>query len=444
MRSLFKIMATAIVGALLLSCGHGDDTSNSTPGPAITSFLANTTTIANGETVNLTGIFVNGTGIIMPGDLSVNSGDVTGVTPSVTSPYTLTVTGTDGVTTVSQGLTITVVPAGTAVTVAGTAGTNGSANGTGVGATFDGPLGVAVDSTGNVYVTDSNNNTIRKIAPSGTVAVEVSTLAGTAGTTGSADGTGAAASFYQPSGIAVDTSGNIYVADTLNGTIRKITPGGVVTTLAGTPGTVGSSDGTGAAASFDRPNGLAVDSLGNVYVADFGNNTIRAVSPAGAVSTFAGTPGVRGSADGTGAAASFYQPSFLAMDSASNLYVTDSGNNTVRRITPAGVVSTVAGTAGIAGSSDGSGPGASFYGPTGIALDASGNIYVADCYNYTIRTILSPNVVITIAGTVGIFGSDDGTGSSAAFYCPSGLAADYAGNIYVADFKNDTVRRVTR
>ncbi len=444
MRSLFKIMATVVVGVLLLACGHGNDASTSAPGPAITSFLASTTTIASGESVNLTGLFVNGTGIIMPGDLSVSSGDVTAVTPTVTSPYTLTVTGTDGVTTVSQGLTITVVPAATVVTVAGTAGTVGSANGTGVNATFDGPQGVAVDSAGTVYVADSNNNLIRKITPSGVVAVQVSTLAGTAGTTGSADGTGAAATFNQPTGIAVDTSGNVYVADTLNSTLRKITPGGVVSTLAGTAGNVGSADGTGAAASFDRPNGLAVDGSGNVYVADFGNNTIREVSPAGVVTTLAGTAGVRGSADGTGAGASFYQPSFLALDTSSNLYVTDSGNNTIRKITPAGVTTTVAGTAGIAGSADGSGPGASFYGPAGIALDASGNIYVADCYNYTIRTIIPPNVVITIAGTVGIFGSDDGTGINATFYCPSGLAADYAGNIYAADFKNDTVRRVTR
>ena len=163
---------------------------------------------------------------------------------------------------------------------------------------------MAVDSAGNVYVADTYNHTIRKITPAGVV----STLAGLAGSCGSADGTGANARFYYPYGVAVDSAGNVYVADTDNHTIRKITPGGVVSTLAGLAGSSGSADGTGANARFHYPSGVAVDSAGNVYVADTDNHTIRKITPAGVVSTLAGLAGSYGSADGTGANARFYQP----------------------------------------------------------------------------------------------------------------------------------------
>jgi secreted PhoX family phosphatase len=162
--------------------------------------------------------------------------------------------------------------------------TFGDADGTGAAARFSGPLAVATDSAGNVYVADTNNSTIRKITPAGVV----STLAGTAGVTGSTDATGAAARFNSPRGIATDSAGNVYVGDTLNFTIRKITPKGEVTTLAGTAGIFGSTDGTGPAARFYDPAGVATDSAGNVYVADDFNNTIRKVTPAGAVSTLVG------------------------------------------------------------------------------------------------------------------------------------------------------------
>ena len=176
-------------------------------------------------------------------------------------------------------------PAGVVTTLAGLAGSQGSADGTGSAARFAWPIGVAVDSTGNVYVADNGNDTIRKVTPAGVV----TTLAGLAGSSGSADGTGSAARFYGPSGVAVDSAGNVYVADTGNYTIRKVTPAGVVTTLAGLAGTEGSADGTGSAARFSYPSGVAVDSAGNVYVADTGNNTIRKVTPAGVVTTLAGT-----------------------------------------------------------------------------------------------------------------------------------------------------------
>ena len=206
-------------------------------------------------------------------------------------------------------------------TLAGMAGFPGSADGTGAAARFDYPNGVAVDGSGNVYVADTGNNTIRKITPAGVV----STLAGTAGgptvPPGSADGTGAAARFFEPYGVAVDVRGNVYVADTYNNTIRKVTPAGVVSTLAGTAGTSGSDDGTGAAARFNFPQGVAVDGSGNVYVADRDNNAIRKVSPAGVVSTPVGVPGLSGNLLGP-LPASLFRPVGVAVDSANDIFIT--------------------------------------------------------------------------------------------------------------------------
>jgi sugar lactone lactonase YvrE len=221
----------------------------------------------------------------------------------------------------------------------------------------------------------------------------VTTLAGLAGKWGSADGTGSAARFYQPFGVAVDSAGTVYVADTYNHTIRKVTPGGVVTTLAGNASIVdqggfpigGYADGTGGAARFYRPNGVAVDSAGNVYVADTDNNTIRKVTPGGAVTTLAGLAGSPGTNDGTGSAAWFCNPCGVAVDSAANVYVADTGNSTIRKVTPGGAVTTLAGLGRSRGSVDGTGSGARFNTPTGVAVDSAANVYVADSWNYTIR-----------------------------------------------------------
>ena len=322
-----------------------------------------------------------------------------------------------------------ITPAGVVTTLA-----SGSTDATGVG--FNGPYGVATDSAGNVYVADTDNHTIRKITPAGVV----STLAGTAGSRGSTDATGAAARFYWPTGVATDSAGNVYVADNGNNTIRKITPAGVVTTLAGTAGTRGSTDGTGAAASFS-PSYVATDSAGNVYVTD--NNTIRKITPGGVVTTLAGTDGVRGSADGTGAAASFFYPLGIATDSARNVYVADRYTSIIRKITPAGEVTTLAGTASVYGHADGTGAAASFNNPYGLATDSADNVYVADLWNHTIRKITPEGVVSTLAGTAGVSGSADSTGATARFNMPSGVATDSTGNVYVADFGNCTIRKIT-
>jgi sugar lactone lactonase YvrE len=332
-----------------------------------------------------------------------------------------------------------ITSAGTVSTFAGLAGSSGSADGTGSAARFFQPAGVAVDSAGNVYVADSGNHTIRKINSCGVV----STLAGLAGSSGSADGTGSAASFSFPAGMAVDSAGNIYVADSGNSTIRKITPAGVVSTLAGLAGSSGSTDDTGDAARFFQPYGVAVDSAGNVYVADSGNYTIRKITPSRVVSTLAGVAGNRGSTDGTGGGASFSFPQAVAVDSAGNVYVADTSNYTIRAITPSGVVSTLAGLAGNRGSADGTGNAARFDFPNGVAVDSAGNVYVTDTVNNTIRTITPSGVVNTFAGLAGSLGSGDGTGSAASFTSPQGVAVDSAGNVYVADTGNYTIRKIT-
>ena len=306
------------------------------------------------------------------------------------------------------------------------------------------PTGVARDSSGNLYVADSANNIIQKISTTGIVA----TLAGTAGTVGAIDATGSYARFNQPNGVTVDSSGNVYVADTGNGIIRKITPNGVVTTLAGSIYNRGNLDGTGLGAWFSSPTGITADSTGNIYVADAFTNTIRKVNPAGAVSTIAGSAAVRGgSADGTGTSAQFNYPAGIAVDSAGNLYVADAYNDTVRKITSDGAVTTLAGVAGVSGMNDTlpSIP-ATFNQPIGIAVDSNGNVYVADTINCTVRELTtSGNVttVSTLAGIGGIAGFADGSTSTLTlFNQPRGLVPDGAGNLYVADTGNAAIRKI--
>ncbi|MDL1948793.1 hypothetical protein FBQ97_03145, partial [Acidobacteria bacterium ACD] len=330
-------------------------------------------------------------------------------------------------------------PAGDVTTLAGLAGTHGSADGAGSAARFLWPSGVAVDASGNVYVADSGNNTIRKVTPEGAV----TTLAGQAGIQGSTDGSGTAARFLWPSGVAVDASGNVYVADSGNDTIRKVTPGGVVTTLAGRAGSSGSADGAGSEAQFWSPVGVAVDASGDVLVADLANNTIRKVTPAGVVTTMAGLAGSHGSKDGPGSTARFWEPRGTTVDASGNVYVADGRNHSIRRVTPAGEVTTLAGLAAGFGSEDGTGISARFHHPEGVAADASGSLYVADKYNHTIRKVTAESVVTTLAGVGGGLGSTDGTGSAARFFQPSGVAVDGSGNIYVTDQGNNTIRRVT-
>lgn len=342
----------------------------------------------------------------------------------------------------------------TFTTIAGVAGPGGAADGTNSDARFYDPAGLALDGAGNIYVADMDNHTIRKLAPAGTNWI-VSTLAGLAGTLGSADGTNDDARFDHPSAVAVDTATNLFVTDNYNQTVRKLTPIGtnwVVSTVAGLAGAKGFADGTDSDARFNAPRAIAVDSADGLYVTDELNYTVRGVKPVGSnwvASTLAGVGGnlYGGFVDGTNGDAEFNLPFGIARHVGGNLYVADFGNNAIRRIAPIGpdwVTTTVAGFSGNRGANDGPASTAMFNGPNGIAVDASENLYVADQFNDTIRKVAptgSSWVVSTLAGLALQAGTNDGTGTSARFNGPSGIVVDKAGNLFVADSFNNTIRK---
>ncbi|MBI3885014.1 MAG: matrixin family metalloprotease [Opitutae bacterium] len=301
------------------------------------------------------------------------------------------------------------------------------------------PTSVGVDGAGVLYVGDSSTDTIQKIS----TALQITTLAGSPGLTGTTDGTGTTARFNLPNGLVAASDGSLSVSDTANATIRRVSAAGAVTTLAGSASVRGNADGTGTAATFNAPVGIAADAAGNLYVADSMNHTVRKVTTGGVVTTFAGTAGSAGSADGTGAAARFNQPTGLAVDTSGNVYVADTTNNTLRKITAAGAVSTLAGVAGVSGSTDGTGSAALFNRPGGLAIDSGGNIYLADTGNSTVRKITPAGAVTTLAGLPTVAGLRDGTGSDVFFNQPEALALDTSGNVYVADTGNATIRKIT-
>src|SRR5215217_1260028 len=267
---------------------------------------------------------------------------------------------------------------------------------------------------------------------------EVSTFAGS-GLPGGDDGIGTSATFQNPAGLTTDYDGNLYVADSQRSTIRKITPNGRVTTIAG-GGTTGKVDGPGATATFFHIAGLAIDDAGNLYIADSGNALVRKIAPDGQVTTYAGD-GTNGRANGPKENSSFDVPAAIAVDIIGNIYLADHYNHMIRKISPAGIVSTLAGSGG-QGFADGSPGSATFNNPWGLAADHAGNVYVADYNNHLIRKIAADGKVSTIAGTRAP-GSADGPASSAGFNNPIGIATDRFENIYVADFLNHKIRKIT-
>lgn len=322
-------------------------------------------------------------------------------------------------------------------TPAGMAGSSGIVNGTGRNARFHEPYGITCDTAGNAYVADRLNHCIRKITPSG----QVTTIAGN-GQPGGADGVGVLASFNEPRGIACDHNGNLYIADSRNYKIRRIDINGTVTTLAGS-GVFGTTNGPAVTARFGFPAGIAVNHGGTViYVSDYNTHTIRKIT-GGQVYTVAGTPFLPGASDGAGSTASFNHPSGLALLAGGDLLIADEWNAMIRRMSPSGTVTTVAGN-GQPGSVDGALLSARFNAPSGIDADANGNAYVADAANHTIRKLdFLTGQVSTPAGSPGQTGSGDGLGSAARFSSPSGIAVSSPGVVLVADKDNHTIRKLT-
>jgi sugar lactone lactonase YvrE len=319
---------------------------------------------------------------------------------------------------------------------AGIPGVPAANNGTGTGAQFRGPHAIAADRDGNLYVADTSNHTVRKVTPR----AEVTTLAGLAGVSGTNDGTGGGARFNLPEGICVDSQGNVFVSEIGNHTIRHISSNGVVTTIAGLAGSSGTNDGFGSAARFNVPVTVEVDGNGFLYVGDFANHTVRVISPSKQVSTLAGAAGISGTQDGPPNQARFTYPHTCRPDGVGKVYVADLGNHAIRKISAEGVVSTLAGLPGYSGTNDGTGAFARFVGPWGLVFEPSGNLLVSDRENNIIRRVTQDGTVKTIGGLAGVAGTNEGRGVLARFNRPRGLALDRQGNLFVVDTGNHTIR----
>lgn len=313
--------------------------------------------------------------------------------------------------------------------------TEGFADGSRSEALLNAPSGLAFDRQGHLLIADEDNHAIRKLTPNG----DISTVAGT-GIAGFLDGPSKTAQFDSPHSLVLNSQGVIFVSDRDNHRIRRIDAQGVVTTFAG-QALAGLADGLGGIAKFNTPYGLTVDKQDHLYVADSENHVIRRIDPQGNVTTFAGT-GSQGYQDGPTTTARFNEPYGLAFDSVGNLYIADRGNHRIRRIDAQGIVSTVAGT-GNSGYSDGAALQAEFDRPASVVLDAQGNLFVVDQNNQRIRQIDPTGKVTTLAGT-GDAGFQDGPLSQAQFNDPFGIAIDASGLLYIGDRENHNIRRIFR
>jgi trimeric autotransporter adhesin len=339
-------------------------------------------------------------------------------------------------------------PTSSGTTINAMAGT-GTAGYTGNGAAaasaeLNFPAGVALDASGNLYIADANNNVVRKVTTAGTI----STIAGngTAGYTGNG-GAATNAELNGPYGVVLDASGNLYIADTNNNVIRKVTTAGTISTVAGT----GSSGNTGnggpaTSAKLSGPAGIAVDASGNLYIADSGNNVVRKVTTAGTISLVAGTGTVGYSGIGSVATSvDLSWPVGVAVDASGNIYIADAESNVVLKVTPTGTLTTVAGNGNIGYTGDG-GPAvnAELNNPTGVAVDGAGNLYIADTLNNVVRTVTPGGIITTMAGTgTPGYSGNGGPSTKAKLNSPLGIVASGSGTVYVADTSNNVIRTLS-
>ena len=314
-----------------------------------------------------------------------------------------------------------------AVSIYAGTGSSGSTDGARLNATFNYPIAVAITSNGTMFIAE--NHLIRRISPEGIV----SRFAGSV--SGFADGQGSDAKFQSPSGITMAPNGNLYVTE-LSNRIRQITPSGYVTTIAGS-GNATFADGNGTSAGMNSPYLITATSDGILYFSDYSNNRIRKINGT-MVTTFAGN-GTGGATDGLGTSATFNGPWGITSDSSANLYVSELGNHKIRKITPAGLVTTVAGT-GAVGSADGPGASATFNRPAGIVISKTGIIFVSDFFNHRIRKITPDGQVSTVVGSTA--GLVDGIGIQAKLTNPCGITLSSNGTLYVSDWNNHAIRKI--
>lgn len=428
MRETFKmILLFLIVGLIIINCNSDGELLNSkiiaiSPDNGPKGTIVTITGKDFGTNTNLASVFFNGKKAEL---LTLNNTEITVKIPPLTSTGLVTVNiSNNELIGPKFRHTMAIIESNI---IAGS-GIEGSIDGVGIEASFKAPIGLAIDSQDNIFVTDTYNHKIRKITPSGVV----TTIAGS--TQGFADGITTSAKFNYPYGIAIDSDDNLYITDSGNSNIRKITSTGIVSTIAGS--TQGFADGIGTNAKFYAPTGIVITKNNTLYVVDQKNNRIRKITPSGEVSTFSGS--TQGYQDGDRKTAKYYWPAGITIDAQENLYISDTYNNKIRKISTNGNVSSIAGST--ADYANGVGTTAQFYYPLGLTIDTQNVLYIADYNNDKIRKIDTEGNASTVAGSTR--GYLEGTGSSSKYNRPFGLVIDSLGNLLIADTANNRIRKI--
>ena len=423
-----KILFTLLILVLVISCSKDSDTPPTPVAPVLAITAISPTTGPKNTPVTITGTGFSTTA----GNNAVNlNGKVCPVVNSTATQLTITIPLSAGSGKIKVAVAAANAESGnfdfvvttTVTTIAGT--TSGFADGQGTSAKFNDIRGLTIDATGNIFVADTGNDRIRKITPSGLV----TTIAGS--TRGFENGQSILAKFNEPNDVAIDPDGNLYVTDRVNHRIRKISSTGLVSTFAGS--IAGFEDGFSFQSKFDNPTGITIDNVGNLFVTDAVNHKIRKITQERIVSTLAGSSS--GSVDGLGSLAKIGLPKGIVINSANNLFIADNFYR-IRSCTQLGQVTTFAGST--EGFADGQGTSAKFQFTFDLTIDSSGNLYVPD--GHRIRKISATGLVSTIAGN-GIFGFADGIGSSAQFSAPLGITIDNLGNLFLSD--STRIRKIT-